>query len=200
MDHDGATISEPAELGSLVRHARRSRHLSQADLAARLDVTRMTVSRMERGGDVAISTALAALGECGLEITPRRRRTWASLPEVAEGIREDLETGDEGFAIRRLRVALNAFAGLADGEVAEFLDRPDSTGDRRWDSLLAVAAARAARNRGLPAPAWTRRRRLSNPWFPLDPSPLMEDLIRQRTAPEFAAQNIFIDEREWTLA
>lgn len=200
MDQTGAAITEPEELGALLRRARRSRHLTQAELATRLDVTRMTVSRLERGGDVAISTALAALGECGLEIAPRRRRTWATLREVAVGIRSDLEREDEGFAIRRLRVALSDFAGLADGDVADCLDRPASTGDDRWDTLLAVVAARTARSRGLSAPVWTKRRRLPEPWFPLEQSSLMVDLIRQRTAPEFAAKNIYVDEREWTLA
>ncbi|MGW5385574.1 helix-turn-helix transcriptional regulator [Nocardia sp. NPDC003963] len=65
MDHVRAVT--PAEFGRAVRRARERRGLHQADLAERLGVTRMTVSRLERGGAVSMGTAIRALSECGYE-------------------------------------------------------------------------------------------------------------------------------------
>ncbi|MGW4635947.1 helix-turn-helix transcriptional regulator [Nocardia sp. NPDC004415] len=65
MDHVRAVT--PAEFGQAVRHAREQRGLHQAELAERLGVTRMTVSRLERGGSVSMETAIRALSECGYE-------------------------------------------------------------------------------------------------------------------------------------
>lgn len=201
MNQCGTALTTPGDLGALIRHARKSRHLSQDELAEQLGVSRMTISRLERGGDVASSTALGAMGLCGLQLIPQRRRDWSTLLELANGIKTELDRGDEGFAIRRLRIALKDFEDLqAPDDIEDFLAEPESTGDQRWDTLLATATARAARNRGLKAPKWTERPALRESWIPLDQSSLMIELIRKRTAPEFASKNIFIDEREWTLA
>jgi transcriptional regulator with XRE-family HTH domain len=67
---------DPVALGRAIRDARRSRGLQQADLAERLGVSRMTVSRMERGESVSIETVLRSLTECGvaLVVVPRFAR------------------------------------------------------------------------------------------------------------------------------
>lgn len=61
-------IGDPAALGVAIRDARRSRGLQQIDLSERLGVSRMTISRMERGEAVSTDTALRALAECGLAL------------------------------------------------------------------------------------------------------------------------------------
>ncbi len=61
-------LPDPEALGRAVRDARRVRDLQQSDLAERLGVSRMTVSRLERGDSVSVDTALRALSECGLSI------------------------------------------------------------------------------------------------------------------------------------
>ncbi len=66
MNHARAVTA--ADFGQAVRWARQERELQQADLAERLGVTRMTVSRLERGERVNIETAVRALSECGFEI------------------------------------------------------------------------------------------------------------------------------------
>lgn len=53
------------ELGRAVRRLRTAQGLTQDELAERLGVARMTVSRLERGEPVHLRTALAALAECG---------------------------------------------------------------------------------------------------------------------------------------
>jgi len=59
---------DSAEFGSAIRRARQGRSLLQADLAARLGVSRMTISRLERGEAVGLETALRALSECGYAV------------------------------------------------------------------------------------------------------------------------------------
>jgi HTH-type transcriptional regulator/antitoxin HipB len=63
-----ALVYDTAELGSYVRRVRKTKGLRQDELAERLGVTRMTVSRLERGEPVSVDTALRALSECGYAI------------------------------------------------------------------------------------------------------------------------------------
>ena len=56
------------ELGEAVRRVRIERGLTQADLAERLGVVRMTISRLEQGEAVSMETSLRALAECGYAV------------------------------------------------------------------------------------------------------------------------------------
>lgn len=57
-----------SDLGLVIRSARKKRDMSQDELADELGVTRMTVSRLERGESVAVDTAIAALSFCGMTL------------------------------------------------------------------------------------------------------------------------------------
>jgi HTH-type transcriptional regulator / antitoxin HipB len=56
------------QLGAIIRRARIERLLQQSDLAERIGVSRMTVSRLERGEAVSTQIALRALAECGVAL------------------------------------------------------------------------------------------------------------------------------------
>lgn len=68
MHHPAALIYDATELGACIRRLRREKGLHQGELAERLGITRMTISRLERGESVSIDTALRALSECGYAI------------------------------------------------------------------------------------------------------------------------------------
>lgn len=68
MDHPASLVYDTAELGDHVRRARQEKGLRQEELADRIGVTRMTLSRLERGEPVSVDTALRALSECGYAI------------------------------------------------------------------------------------------------------------------------------------
>jgi transcriptional regulator with XRE-family HTH domain len=68
MNHIAALVYDTAELGEQIRRARLEKGIQQDELADRLGVTRMTVSRLERGQSVSVDTALRALSECGYAI------------------------------------------------------------------------------------------------------------------------------------
>jgi transcriptional regulator with XRE-family HTH domain len=76
MDHMALWVYDTAELGVRVRRARQEKGFYQEELAERLGVTRMTVSRLERGQPVSVDTAIRALSECGyaLVVAPKFTR------------------------------------------------------------------------------------------------------------------------------
>lgn len=61
-------VTDSKALGESLRNARRDRGLQQADVAERIMVSRMTISRMERGEPVAMDTVLRAMAECGVAL------------------------------------------------------------------------------------------------------------------------------------
>jgi transcriptional regulator with XRE-family HTH domain len=68
MNHAVPLVYDTAELGEHVRRARQVKGFHQEELAARIGVTRMTISRLERGESVSVDTALRALSECGIAL------------------------------------------------------------------------------------------------------------------------------------
>lgn len=68
MHHPIPLVYDTIEFGERVRHARQARGFHQDELANRIGVTRMTISRLERGESVSVDTALRALSECGIAL------------------------------------------------------------------------------------------------------------------------------------
>jgi len=76
IEHAVPLVYASAELGERLRRARQEKGLHQDELADRIGVTRMTISRLERGESVSVDTALRALSECGaaLAVVPKFSR------------------------------------------------------------------------------------------------------------------------------
>lgn len=68
MYHHVPLVYDTVELGERVRRARQARGFRQDELANRIGVTRMTISRLERGESVSVDIALRALSECGIAL------------------------------------------------------------------------------------------------------------------------------------
>ncbi|ORA77392.1 helix-turn-helix domain-containing protein [Mycobacterium malmoense] len=68
MSADEYSSGDTGELGEHVRRARQGKGFPQNELANRIGVTRMTISRLERGESVSVDTALRALSECGIAL------------------------------------------------------------------------------------------------------------------------------------
>lgn len=68
MNNEAVLAYDTAELGATIRTLRRAKGLRQDELADRIGVTRMTISRLERGDAVSVDTAVRALSECGYAI------------------------------------------------------------------------------------------------------------------------------------
>lgn len=68
MKHNVWWAYDLADLGNTVRRARRESGMTQLELAERLGVTRMTLSRLEHGEAVSMDTAMRSLSECGYAV------------------------------------------------------------------------------------------------------------------------------------
>lgn len=172
-----------ANASALVRAARKSRGLTQKDIARRTNVDQGRVSRVEGGREAEFSTVERFLGSAGhrLYSAPTRRDDAAT---VAGSIRRYLRAGDKHSALRELIQLgdnLAAERGLVRGVLG--LAEPEPTGDRAWDAALAALVDLRFREEGLPAPAWVAgpNRRLRTPRTldvdPADPIPGPDDVL-----------------------
>ncbi len=143
---------------------------------------------------------MATLDALGLELrTSARRpagppqRAWMTAADVAEAIREELARGDTDFALRMLLRGIADLRALLDpGDLAAFLAEPPSTGDHRWDTLLAAAVSRELRLRDLAAPRWTTVPALATWWFPAA-DPVLDARTMQRTPIDLSIKGIWLD-------
>jgi HTH-type transcriptional regulator / antitoxin HipB len=80
MHHPAPLVYDTIEFGERLRRARRARGFDQGELADRIGVSRMTISRLERGESVSVDIALRALSECGiaLALVPKFSRVMVS--------------------------------------------------------------------------------------------------------------------------
>lgn len=121
---------------------------------------------------------------------------------AAEAVMEDLRDGDEDFALRMVIRAVNDFrVVLASGDSAaieRFLQPPPSTGDHRWDTLLAAAIGRECHLARLLSPEWTKPSALEARWFVV-PSTLLKERDIERTPPELKLVGVILDESAFGL-
>lgn len=166
----------------LLRAARKSRGLTQKDLAQRTNVDQGRVSRFESGREAEFSTVERFLSGTGhrLYSAPTRRDDAAT---IAAAIRGYLRAGDKYSALReliQLSDNLDSEHGLVRGVLG--LAEPEPTGDRAWDAALAALVDLHLREEGLPSPAWVDapNRQLRAPRTldvdPADPIPAPEDV------------------------
>lgn len=162
---------------TLLRAARKSRRLTQKQLAERTRIDQSQVSRSEGGRDAEFATVERLLAGAGhrLYSAPTQRDDAAT---VAEEIRRRLAEGDKDRALRallQLNDNLVAERGLVRGVLG--LAEPATTQERVWDAALAGLVAWRLREEGLPAPEWVidPSRFLSEPATlavdPADPTP-----------------------------
>ena len=166
-----------ANASTLVRAARRSRRLTQEQLADREQIDQGGVSRSERGRDAGFSTIDRLLAGAGhrLYSAPTRRDDAAA---AAAEIREWLRGRDKDRALRallQLNDNLLAEHGLVRGILG--LAEPESTKDPVWDAAIAALVAWRLGEEGIPLPTWVddRERFLGEPRTlevdPADPVP-----------------------------
>lgn len=140
---------------SLLRAARRSSGLGQADLARRSGTSQPDVSFVERGKRVPTVDTLERL----LSGTGHR------LVAVASAHPTSLEAGDSiaaALTLGRVDAAFRAFLDFSDGLAASepvvrvvlACAAPDSTGSPVWDTALAAVAEYWLDRDGLPKPSW----------------------------------------------
>ena len=203
-----ATAVDAADLGAAIRAARRRGGLTQAELADRAGVSRQWLVAVEKGHHRAeIGKVLAVAGVADLDLHTRpagppapARRAWLTAADAARAVRAEVERGDESFALRLIARALSDLRALHEpADVRAWLEEPPSTGDPRWDTLLAAATRRECRRLSIRAPGWTRAEPLDQWWFPAF-EPVLAARTFQRTPPELSVHGIWLDPRALEVA
>jgi predicted transcriptional regulator len=122
-----------------------------------------------------------------------------TLTTVSTDIAQQLKGNESLSAIlRTLAQAITDFRSLRLAhDQRYFLRSPDTTGDPRFDALIAGLAEREARRAGVRAPLWTKNDAyvLSEAWFVTD-VPGLRAMIFRDSPPEFALRNVYLDPRE----
>ena len=200
-------------MSDLIRAARATAGISIYELASRLDVTAGAISQLEqseRAGTIKLSSlerALLALGErLRLSSTPALMadRHLLTARTAAHAIDAELEAADEAAALRLTTQALDHFRrATTESEIADFLRKPSTLSDPRWDTFFATAIAWDAARRGIDPPRWTRKPALEEEWIPgpdADYSPAYIEFLKSSAEPDFLDRGIVIRERDLATA
>jgi transcriptional regulator with XRE-family HTH domain len=159
-----------ADVGSLLRSARRHAGLSQREVAVLAEVSQPNVSNYERGRrQPTLPTLRRLLAAAGHRLSVRA--TPAGQPYTLAEIADDIAVAaDRATRWRLVHEFLRGFRDDARDDAhrtALIADEPPRTGSRHWDALLGAVAEHLAHHHGLPCPAWTQApSRFSDPaWF-----------------------------------
>ncbi|MDY7101236.1 MAG: hypothetical protein S0880_08615 [Actinomycetota bacterium] len=115
-----------------------------------------------------------------------------TVARAAEAIRDELARGDTDFALRLLARMVADLRRCAAQDLEAFVAAPTSTGDGRWDTLIAAVVARECRHRGASTPEWTAVPPLDSWWFP-DDDPVLMARTMQRTPVDLRIKGIWLD-------
>ncbi len=178
---------------TLVRSARKSRSLTQVDLAEQTQVHQSNISDIEGGRDLSVSTLERLLRGTGhrLFALPIQK---SDVTDAASAIRGLLKGGNTQGALRvliQLNDNLVSEHGLRRGVLG--ISEPEPTGNQVWDAALAGLVAWRLTEENIPLPAW-----VDNPRFFLprprslridsaDPIPDAVDI-----PPEFARRGVLV--------
>lgn len=145
------------DIATLVRSARRSRRLSQRELARRAGFSQSRVAIAENAHeDPRFDTASRLLAAAGHRLYAAAT-TRDDVATIAAEIRHALARDDRGMALRffiQMNDNLVAERGLLRGILA--ITEPELTGSKTWDAAIAALVDYRLNEDGVPAPAWTR--------------------------------------------
>ena len=128
-------------------------------------------------------------------------RAWPTMAEVAAAVAREIAVGDVDMAHRLVMDGVNRLpAAAAPGRLKHVVEPPASTGDQRWDALLAAAVRYRLHELGQRAPEWTIKEPLNVFWWPTRISASQQYNAMAHTPAEFRRLGIFIDERDLTSA
>lgn len=178
---------------TLIRSARKSQSLTQADLAEQAHVHQGNISDIESGRDLSVSTLERLLRGTGHKLfaLPIQR---ADVTEAASAIRKALKGSNTQGALRAL-IQLNdnlvSEHGLRRGVLG--ISEPEPTGNQVWDAALAGLVAWRLTEENIPLPTWVDKTRFFLP-VPrslridsADPVPDASDI-----PPEFARRGVLV--------
>lgn len=127
-----------------------------------------------------------------------------SVRDAADIIRIELSAGDVEMALRIVTQSATDFDKASTvQDVEDFLAPPSSTGDERFDVLIATIFRWKAAERGIELPEWTDVPPLRDEWIPGsigEPLPEYADWVRKGTPPIFLEKNVLAFPKSWRAA
>ncbi len=178
----------------LVGSSRRSVGWTTRQLAEAVGGSQPSLVDVERGRkDASIGRSQRLLAAMGWQLTALPTRL-TTVIAAAEAVRSYLGQDDRASALRMVR-QLAADLGRADPalRVALTVAPPASTGDERFDALIAGVAEVSLQPDGLPLPRWLSdgSRTLLNTWD-VEEVPALQETARSSTPPALARRGVFI--------
>lgn len=179
-----------------LRSARQASGLSLAAVARAAGTSASNVSAYERGAKRANGATLARLNaavRAGSDSAIHRNRL-VTVPAAAAAIRAGLRHGWSAADLLRIvrELRTNAAHLRNDADRSAFYGQPSTTGDRRWDALLAGVTEMDALRDGRDVPPWARGHELPHLWF-VGSMPSLHAHALANTPSSLAARGIVLD-------
>lgn len=152
-----------------MRERRRAQGLTLRQVARAAGTSETNVAAYERGrkrpGQATLARILSVI-DAGVQSSIHQNRL-LTVPGAAAAIRAGLRNGwstaDLLRLVREMRSHTQFIAGPADR--AAFLAPPSTTGDQRWDAMLAGCVEDLCLSRKWATPDWARGKALPTFWF-----------------------------------
>jgi transcriptional regulator with XRE-family HTH domain len=175
---------------------RRSAGLTLRQVARAAGTSESNVSAYERGAKTPSPRTLrritAAIDAGGA--SPVHANTLFTMPAAAATIRRGLRRGwptaDLLRVVRELRSNAGSLVSRADRDA--YFAEPSTTGDQRWDAMLAGSAEDLALRDGLEVPEWTRGHALPTFWF-VGSGPALQAYAFARTPMSMQVRGVMVD-------
>jgi transcriptional regulator with XRE-family HTH domain len=152
-----------------IRERRRLSGLTALQVARAIGTRETNVAAYERGDKTPSPATLARLmpaidlGPTSAIFVNRLLTVPAAAAAIRKGVRAGWATRDLLRIVRESRA--NAKWVIDADELQVYLAAPSTTGDRRWDALLAGSTENLALQRRMSVPKWTRGHALPTLWF-----------------------------------
>jgi transcriptional regulator with XRE-family HTH domain len=155
-----------------LRQDRLATGLTAAAVARAAGTSETNIAAYERGDKVPHPATLERI-ELLLRAGPTSPifiNRLVTVPAAAAAIRNGIKAGwMTADLLRVVRECLsNSKWAATEADRAAFFSAPSTTGDRRWDALLAGSIEDLFVRSGQPGPAWTRGHALGSLWFVSD--------------------------------
>ena len=180
-----------------LRAARRRAGLTLKEVARAAGTSETNVAAYERGAkrpsEDTIARLLAATRP-GKD-SPIHRNRLVTVPAAAAALRRGLREGWATVDLLRVirELVSNAKWVASEADVEAFLSVPSTTGDARWDAMLAGVTEDLALKAGWPVPGWTAGKALDQLWFATS-LPALDAYTLAHTPPSLRIRGVVVDE------
>jgi DNA-binding XRE family transcriptional regulator len=182
--------------GWVLRERRRKAGLTASQVARATGTSETNVAAYERGdkvpGPVTQERIIDAI-DAGSE-SPIFVNRLVTTPEAAASIRHGLKNGWSQRELLRIIREHRANAKWVDrpADRRVFFGRPSTTGDRRWDALIAGSAEDLSLRAGEAAPGWTKGMGLKSDWF-IGDNPAFNEYLLIHSPEPFRSRGVMVD-------